>query len=416
MFIVLIFIVACNACDSKCENIKFITAPINENILKDDSNLQIIPYKEVDTPSLPASEAEIKEMSALFESPQLMGDLIDTDDFYVGYDSSEFFIFFNFKDRMLRKVDINSGDVSDIMNITSDDSHYVMSILYSDSWVIWTESLDEALHIGSSTGEDWAIYAANIYTKEIIQIDHERKDFPKDRSVNAMPIDMSVCGNTYSFVGYDMDDGGVYQAVKVFNFETKELRIIAKLYDEDRGFSSPSVGEDVIVFSSSRHSKEGTLVDTILYLYDLESGELSEIENPRNAILPSTGGNYMVASIREFPTLATTIVIYDIKEKQWILEFDQTASAFKKESSGLNIDYPVIYEHYLVWNDYSYDLLFVYDFENNIFYRVLDKEVPYYPGVVRSFQDGVFVWIEHPIADGEISRLNYTFFLKKAND
>lgn len=44
---------------------------------------------------------------------------------------------------------------------------------YKDNWFVWSESQDAELRVGSSIGENWAVYAADLRTGEIIFVDGE---------------------------------------------------------------------------------------------------------------------------------------------------------------------------------------------------------------------------------------------------
>jgi len=344
---------------------------------------------------LSASTANIEQIEGVSIKSGLLSDLIDLEKYhYIGFDGSDSLIIRQYDDFIIKKVSISTGETTEIMDISTGKNHFIMAEIFADDWVIWSESFDRELHVGASTGDDWAIYAANIETKQIIEIDSEKESFPKDRDFNAQPFAMSAKGNTLVYTCYDSDESGVYIAIKLFDFETEERRVIIRQDDNSRGFSMPSVGNNCVVFSDSL-LKDGMRQDNIIYTYNLDDKTLSTISNDRDASLPVTCERYIAACVSEIDIEAGDhIVVYDIQEGRWIQEIDGSASIYKDYFYPFYAYDMQMVESYLVWRGALDQAFYAYNIEDNTFYELFGKEDNRYLGYILYSNDGLIVWAD----------------------
>lgn len=357
--------------------------------------------------TLPASAASIKQIEEITINSGLLSDVIDLDKYhYIGFDGKDSFIIRQYDDFKLKKVNIGTGETTEIMDISTGKGHFIMAEIYTDDWVIWSESLDKDLHIGISTGDDWAVCAANIETMEIIEIDSEKESFPKDRDYNAQPLAMSAKGEILAYTCYDSDESGVYIAIKAYNFRTKELSVIAKQEDSSRGFSTPSVGDSFVVFSDSLLA-DNVRQDSIIYVYDIKNRTLSTIDNDRGASRPVTSGRYIAASVPEIEEQAgESIIIYDTQHGEWIQEIDGSAPIYKDYSYPLYVSSLQMIDHYLVWIGTLDQAFYVYDIESNTFYELFGKEDNRFLGYILYCNNDLLAWADDS-ANWDDGRFSY---------
>ena len=343
----------------------------------------------------PVNEAGIKSSEEISKSSGLLTDVFDMEKYhYIGFDGKDSFIIRDYNDSVLRKVNINTGVIDDVMDISTNKGHYIMAELYADGWVIWSESFDKDLHVGISTGDDWAVYAANIDTKEIIEIDSEKASFPKNRDFNAQPLGLAVQGNLFAYTCYDSDDTGVYKAVKVYNFETRKLATITKQENPSRAYSYPSIGEGYVVFSDSLLEGD-VLQDNIIYLYDTKSSILNTIDNAQDANLPVTSGKYISACVREKDEQkGDSIVIYDIEQEQWVQKIDETAPIFKGVTYKFSPADLQMSGDYLVWRGAIDRAFYAYNIKENTFYELFGMDEDRYLGYILYSNAGLLAWVD----------------------
>ena len=385
MLLLILFMVACapdSSTDTLSNYVEVSAEPIE---LHDSKNANM----------LSASSADIEQIEKVTIKSGLLSDLIDLEKYhYIGFDGSDSLIIRQYDDFVIKKVSISTGETTEIMDISTGKNHFIMAEIFADGWVIWSESFDQELHVGASTGDDWAIYAANIETKQIIEIDSEKESFPKDRDFNAQPFAMSAKGNTLVYTCYDSDESGVYNVIKLFDFQTEELKIIIRQDDSSRGFSMPSVGENFVVFSDSL-LKDGVRQDNIIYTYNLDDKTLSTISNDSDASLPVTCERYIAACVSDIDIEAgDRIVIYDIQEGRWVQEIDGSAPIYNDFLYPFYAYDMQMIGSYLVWRGAMDQAFYAYNIENNTFYELFGKEDNRYLGYILYSNDGLLAWAD----------------------
>lgn len=314
---------------------------------------------------------------------------------YIGYTEDGNILFRNYDDTVIMQDDIMTGDISAVMDISTNADRYIMAILYENDWIVWSESNDKDLYIGSSTGGNWAVYAANLKTKEIVEIDSENDFFPTDRTFNAQPLGLSCKDNIVAYAGYEADASGVYKAVKIFNLETKTLKTIARHNEDTKGYSYPSVGAECVVYSIST-MEDGVLKDNIIFKYTITDGEVSEIVNDYNLALPQTSGQYMTARQRsEKENESDRLHIYDFEIGMWIATIDDGSPIYEDLQYPLSINDVQMYNDYLVWRTTIDQEFYVYNIKENTYYKLLDISENMFMGYILHFNSKLLAWTEN---------------------
>ena len=116
--------------------------------------------------------------------PQIiLSDYIDFEkSIYIGHKSDHEILYKNYADNYIRLVDINTQEQQELVKLDTKTNGTMTTFDYKDNWFVWSESQDAELRVGSSIGENWAVYAANLCTGEIILVDGENDFFPKTRN------------------------------------------------------------------------------------------------------------------------------------------------------------------------------------------------------------------------------------------
>mgnify|MGYP000081432291 FL=1 len=117
---------------------------------------------------------------------------------------------------------------------------------YKDNWFVWSESQDAELRVGSSIGENWAVYTADLRTGEIIFVDGENDFFPKTRDFDPHPWSLSVNGNFVVYSSYTANEDGIYPAIKIYDLNNHKLEIADTADSMQTTFGSPSVNDKML--------------------------------------------------------------------------------------------------------------------------------------------------------------------------
>lgn len=342
-----------------------------------------------------------------------LSDLYPTEDtLHMGYDGEKKVFYFKFSDDSLWQADIETGEMAELGRLDPTEGHSAFSFQFEYPWLIWSESKDEATYVGASISEDWSIWALNVETKGKIKIDGENEFFPKDRNFMANPWVMSCEDNILAYSGYEADDTGVYEAVKMYDFEKRELTTLARQNEDLRGYSDVYVRDGHIVFGVSTADMEYLdLIDNVIYSYDISSGKLSVIENEDDLSLPVSSGSY-IAALRRYShsNMEGRIFVYDMEQNKWIRTVDHKSIIYDDipHMSTMERSSMVMCGDYMVWRQIVDDRLDVFSIRENAFFDLLDEGRRVY-SINASFENNMLVWSD-AAEDHSDQQLRYAIF------
>lgn len=165
-------------------------------------------YRERENKNLVAS------IEPYTETAVILSDYIDFEkSIYIGHKSDHEILYKNYADNYIRSVDLNTQEQQELIKLDTQTNGTMTTFDYKDNWFVWSESQDAELRVGSSIGENWAVYAADLRTGEIIFVDGENDFFPKTRNFDPHPWSLSVNGSFVVYASYTANEDGIYPAI-----------------------------------------------------------------------------------------------------------------------------------------------------------------------------------------------------------
>ncbi len=254
------------------------------------------------------------------------------------------------------------------------DTRVIKQAYLSDGWLLWEEDEDRVIY-DSSYGKDWSVFARNLNTDELIEIDHEKKLNTGSDSIlkYTSPMNLSISGERVVYTVFDTIDGGeICAMIKLFDLNKKTFKIIDYKKDYKGGFYSyPSISGDKIVWSYSdcdlifRGSESGHV-----FLYDLNTGKKTQLTQRSDILWPVIYEDHIAVRVKPGGDNDNSyIVLYNIKENKWITLVSPQSPSYK-DWRHLEMLLPQIYGGYLTWEDNKDREFIIYSVSHNKFYKL----------------------------------------------
>ena len=200
-------------------------------------------YRERENKNLVAS------IEPYTETAVILSDYVNFEkSIYIGHKSDHEILYKNYADNYIRSVDINTQEQQELIKLDTQTNGTMTTFAYKDNWFVWSESQDAELRVGSSIGENWAVYAANLCTGEIIFVDGENDFFPKTRNFDPHPWSLSINGSFVVYASYTANEDGIYPAIKIYDLNNHKLEIADTADSMQTTFGSPSVNNKNVVY------------------------------------------------------------------------------------------------------------------------------------------------------------------------
>lgn len=320
------------------------------------------------------------------------GDLSDYLDFsqsyYIGYTDRDEILYGNFDGKIIRSVNRNNGEITDIATLKTPTDGYIATTDFDKDWVVWSESKDDEIRIGESTGKNWGVYAINIETKEIIQMDAENSQFPVSRDYNAQPLFLSIDDGYVTYKGYQVINNTVEKVIKLYDLEKKKLKIVDSSPLNQADYSNPVTCNGSVFFTKISDNPQN-----IIYEYSAHTDTLNQIPSAEHLINLAAGDGFIAGSTSWTIDCPATLYIFDTQTKEWKFKLDAESRLYEDfqmdmlEFVELQAD-----QQYLVWRPTISDILYIVDVPNSQIVKIPTQTNFWINYVLYPFNNHLLAW------------------------
>ncbi|WP_142413682.1 hypothetical protein [Hathewaya massiliensis] len=254
---------------------------------------------------------------------------------------------------------------------------YIQTADFSDKWIVWVEGSDKET-TDATTGVGWALYAENIKTGEVTQID---KDIDKDinnlqSGFRCSPNQVTISGDNIVYSNFKRDsDKSIKSVIKLANLKNKTIHELDEIKDIDKYFySDPSIYNDNIVWSVTKlttdpaeHKKFSNIT-----LYNLKDKNKTILSKNVPVYDPIINNNLIAADFTVNDI--TNIVLYDLNKKNedWKNCVNSSLPIYQNTQNSTMAG-PLFSKYYMIWWDNKTTSSQVIDTKSNKIY-ILDKD------------------------------------------
>jgi len=246
-------------------------------------------------------------------------------------------------------------------------------------WMIWEEDEDKIVY-DDSYGKNWAIYAQNMKTEELIEIDKDKNIKASDNSVliYTAPRSISVSNERFVYTVYDiLDDGFTYAVIKMYDLSQKREYILDSVREYEKGFYSyPDIDGDNVVWSYSTCNERFPGDERgYTYLYNIATKEKKQISSRDDILWPTIYEDYIAARVKPNGLNENSeIVLYEIGgDGSWETIVSPESDMYAGYSH-VEILLPDINGGYLTWGDNVHEDFTIYDLRGKTFYKLYVKD------------------------------------------
>ena len=307
---------------------------------------------------------------------------------YIGHKSEHELLYKNYEDNYIRSVDINTREQKEIIQLDTPTNGTMTTFDYDDNWFVWSESQDAELRVGSSIGKNWAVYAADLNTGEILSVDGENDLFPETRNFDPHPWTISLKGNFIVYASYTASEEGVYPAIKLYDLNNRTLAIVDVADSMQTTYGAPSVnGQNVVYLKSDSNGSS-------LWLYEIEKHKSTCIEPPEPLQEVCITDSY-IAGVSEWqPEKSEAIYCYDLAHKKWSKQLDGSIGLYHSVDGTLEFAELQSSGDFLTWRPTAGNALYVWDIANNKVLGLSENVSGQINYVLYPFDNDYLVWCE----------------------
>lgn len=341
----------------------------------------------------------------------LLSNYLDfTESLYIGYQAGDTIIYKNYSDNVIRSLNLTTNDSTPLIELNTTTNGNMTTFDYNNNWFVWSECQDPELRVGQTTGKGWAIYAANILTNQIIQVDSENKYFPQDRNYDPHPWFISVQDNFVAFSGYHADQTGVYAAIKLYDLATQKLVNIETSDMSKVQYGDPTINQYGISYLKYNIESDSAYRATLCF-YDFKIQNTHTIECPEDFQTAQLTQNYIVCATAFSPNHPAALYCYNLKQKQWTAKIDSTVHLYPTSNlSNLEFSELQACNDFVLWRPLTGNEIYVWDLSQNHIFEIdnsIHKNINY---ILYPFDNMAFVWCE---SDSQNKKINYQFVALK---
>lgn len=341
-------------------------------------------YRERENKNLVAS------IEPYTETAVILSDYVNFEkSIYIGHKSDHEILYKNYADNYIRSVDINTQEQQEIIKLDTQTNGTMTTFAYKDNWFVWSESQDAELRVGSSIGENWAVYAANLCTGEIIFVDGENDFFPKTRNFDPHPWSLSINGSFVVYASYTANEDGIYPAIKIYDLNNHKLEIADTADSMQTTFGSPSVNDKNVVYL--KFDSNGSS----LWTYDIEKHKYMCIEPPEPLQEICITNSFIVGVSEWQPQKSESLYCYDFAHKKWSKQIDTTTKLYPTNiDSTLEFAELQSSNDFITWRPITGNTLYVWDITTNKILDLSENVSGLIDYVLNPFDEDYLVWCE----------------------
>lgn len=254
--------------------------------------------------------------------------------------------------------------------------NFIRTACINDKWLVWIED-EGKIESDPNSDINWTVYAQNLKTRKIIEIDKYKKIKLEPAIYMALePKELSLSGDKVVYDNYDiLNDGKIAAVIKMYDLSNENMQFIEynKAY-KDGFFSHPKISNNFIVWSLSKCNLNdySELGDT--YLYNIDNKEKKLISQGKEILWPYIYGNLIAARVKpNGQNENSSIVLYDLYGKaKWTTVASPQSNPYKNEKH-VELMMPIISGTYLIWQDNYRSKILVYNCGDKKIYKIDEK-------------------------------------------
>lgn len=275
------------------------------------------------------------------------------------------------------EYDIHTGLITPFIETLYDGWEIFNLPRKNGNWMVWIELSRVPM---TNEAEDWLIRAMNLGTNEIFTAD--RKDVSiEDKEA---PGELSLDNGRVAYLTHDLVDDEACTVIKCLNLEDKTSEIVdwtpLRYFYESvdgvfEGFSgSPSISGDYVVCSYSHFDDNVLREYGDCYLYNLKTGEKTQISDNNQTVAPRISGDIIVARVKpDGDNLHSYLVTKRIDDPDWSVLITYEHSVFR-EHIHTEIGWAQFERDYLAWDDNVQSGAYIYNFSDGKLYSLALSE------------------------------------------
>jgi hypothetical protein len=342
----------------------------------------------------------------------------DKDVDFLGMDSNNNFIIDDYQNGVIDSVDI-SNKVTPLLNYMGNRKNHVYAMSMCGDIVAWSECPhgDEDPAADPTNGAGWALYYANLKTKQITKVDEYKKiSVPNNAQYHYLPpSEIAVTSDHLAYVSWNYaKDGSVKPTIKLYTMSTKLLETVDCLSENvaNHALGYPSISGDKMVWCEAQVNSDGTYTGYSI-LYDLKTKVKSKLVTSENIINPIISGNYVFASGQPNKTFYDwEICIYDIVKNQWVYKINNNYSQYQKIKND-NLSNLQSAGGYLVWETTFDNALVIFNKADNKLYNIVPDSQKRYITDTRLLNGNLLVWYDRPFSSNGAGVGEYKYVVLK---
>lgn len=283
-------------------------------------------------------------------------------------------------------------------------------------YIAWSESPHAGEWYDETNGAEWAVYLADLVTKETICIDKDEGIRPDTSSIvtYVAPVSLSIGENVISYISFTKQNNQTVQTIMLYDIETKKLTPIGYLQgsDAENSLGHPSVSTDYVVWSQA-FVRPDALYEGYSVIYEIATEKTTIWESDENVINPCVVENYLVCEGKPNETFYDgEIVVFDLHSGEMFRKISSKYPSYARRSKfGVNLQSVTASDNYFTWTgDLLTDVLLIDVGSGELFVISSNHDeitnICLYPG-------NLLVWNVREISEnGELSGSQYYCFLK----
>ena len=273
----------------------------------------------------------------------------------LGADKFQNILLLNGESYSIEKVSPTGETETILENILGNRNKKIECIFWDGNrYIAWSESPHAGEWYDETNGAEWAVYLADLVTKETICIDKDEGIRPDASSIVTYlaPVKLSIGENLISYISFTRKNNQTVQTIMLYEIETKELTPIGYLQgsDAENSLGHPSVSADYVVWSQA-FVRPDALYEGYTVIYEIATEKTTIWESDENVINPCVVGNYLVCESKPNETFYDgEIIVFDLQSGAEFRKITSKYPSYANRSKfGVNLRSVTSSGSYFTW-------------------------------------------------------------------
>lgn len=273
------------------------------------------------------------------------------------------------------EYDIHTGLITPFVETLYDGWEIMNLPRKSENWMVWIEFNRKRMENGA---QSWLVRAMNLDTNEIFTADQNDVPIKDEDALEDLSLDNGRV--VYTCEGW-VDDK-VCIVMKCLNLEDKTLEILDWMpfsYSADSSgihygdeIGSASISGDYVVYGYTHYDYGRVYGDC--FLYNLKTGEKTQISDNDQTLGPKISGDIIVALVRpDGDNLHSYLVTKHIDDPDWSVLITYEHPVFRGDFYT-EIGSPQFEGDYVAWDDNVESGAYIYNFSDGKLYSLALSE------------------------------------------